>query len=98
MLIISVQITKIIDEREKCDAGCVVMRWSNSKEKMSIISVRDNENNRWKRDAKKRQTNKQTKAEKNKEGWKAIAKVLAIAKWFCCVFKLGFLQWIVKVF
>ena len=58
MLIISVQITKIIDEREKCDAGCVVMRWSNSKEKMSIISVRDNENNRWKRDAKKK-ANKQ---------------------------------------
>ena len=46
---------------------------------MSIISVRDNENNRSKRDAKKK-TNKQTKAEKNKEGWKAIAKVLAIAK------------------
>ena len=32
MLIISVEILKIIDEREKekCDARCVVMRWSNS--------------------------------------------------------------------
>ena len=68
MLIISVQITKIIDEREKCYAGCVVMRWSNSKEKMSIISVRDNENNRWKRDAKKRQTNKQSQKRIRRDG------------------------------
>ena len=32
---------------------------------MPIISVRDNENNRWKRNEKK-QTNKQTKTEMNK--------------------------------
>ena len=30
MPIISVEIMKIIDEREKCDTRCVVMRWSNS--------------------------------------------------------------------
>ena len=30
MPIISVEIMKIIDEREKCDTKCVVMRWSNS--------------------------------------------------------------------
>ena len=44
------------------------MRWSNSKEKMSIISVRDNENNRWKRDAKKRQTNKQSQKRIRRDG------------------------------
>ena len=31
MLIISVEIMKTIDEREKCDTRCAVMRWSNSK-------------------------------------------------------------------
>ena len=40
---------------------------------MPIISVRDNENNRWKRNAKK-QTNKQKMTEKNKLGTEAIAK------------------------
>ena len=30
MPIISVEIIKIIDERERCDIRCVVMRWSNS--------------------------------------------------------------------
>ena len=30
MLIISVEIMKTIDERERCDTRCVVMRWSNS--------------------------------------------------------------------
>ena len=39
---------------------------------MKIIGERETQ--------KKWQTKKQTKAEKNKEGWKAIAKVLAIAK------------------
>ena len=33
---------------------------------MSAISDRDNENNRGKRNAKKKQTNKQIKTEKNK--------------------------------
>ena len=36
---------------------------------MFIISVRDNENNRWKRIAKKKRI-KQTKTDKNKEGQK----------------------------
>ena len=30
MPIICAEIMKIIDEREKCDTKCVVMRWSNS--------------------------------------------------------------------
>ena len=49
MLIISVEIMKIIHEREKCDTKCFVMRWSNSEvqlrqQKKAIISVTDNEN------------------------------------------------------
>ena len=40
---------------------------------MPIISVRDKENNRWKRNAKK-QTNKQTKTEKNSGEAEAIVK------------------------
>ena len=31
MPIISVEIIKIIDGREKCDTKCLVMRWSDSK-------------------------------------------------------------------
>ena len=30
MPIISVEIKKTIDERERCDTSCVVMGWSNS--------------------------------------------------------------------
>ena len=30
MSIISVEIMKTIDERERCDIWCVVMRWSNN--------------------------------------------------------------------
>ena len=30
MPIISVEIIKIIDERERCDTRCVVIKWSNS--------------------------------------------------------------------
>ena len=30
MLIVSIEIGKIIDETERCDTKCVVMRWSNS--------------------------------------------------------------------
>ena len=57
MLIISVEIMKIIHEREKCDTKCFVMRWSNSEvqlrqQKKAIISVTDNENDTWKRNAK----------------------------------------------
>ena len=59
---------------------------------MSIISVRNNENNRWKRNAKKKK--KKTKTEKNK-GYRSYNERVR-AKWFCCVFKLGFLQLISK--
>ena len=64
---------------------------------MLLISVRDSENNRWKRDAKK-------KIEKNKQrqkrtkggggGWSYSGRVRA--KWVCCAFKLGFLQLLCK--
>ena len=30
MPIISVETMKIIDEKERCDTSCVVMRWSNT--------------------------------------------------------------------
>ena len=58
---------------------------------MQIISAGDNENNRWKRNAKKtkKQKNK-TKTEKNK-GDGSYSEMVG-AKWFCCAFKLGFLQ------
>ena len=60
---------------------------------MPIISVRDNENNSWKRNAEKKQQ-KETKTEKNK-GDKSYSERVR-AKWFCCTFKLGFLQLIYK--
>ena len=48
---------KIKDSKENCDTKCVVMRWGNNEvqfrqKKMPIFSVRDNETNRWKRNAK----------------------------------------------
>ena len=69
---------------------------------MPIIGVRDNENNRWERNAKKKNpattTKNQTKKEKSKAeregGWSYSERVRA--KLFCCVFKLGFLQLIYK--
>ena len=57
---------------------------------MPIISVTDNENNRWKRNARK----SQTKSEKKK--WGRIYKERVRAKWFCCAFKLGLFQLIGK--
>ena len=60
---------------------------------MPIISVRDNENNSWKKNAKKKP--KQTKTEKNKGNGSYSERMKA--KWFCCAFKLGFLQLICKV-
>ena len=56
---------------------------------MPIINVRDNENNRWKRNAKR----KRAKAEKR--GERSHSKRMR-AKWFCCAFKLGFLHLICK--
>ena len=63
---ISVEIMKIINQRESCDTRIVVMRWSNNEvwliqKKMPIISVRDNEYNRWKRNAKKKQQQQRQK-------------------------------------
>ena len=57
---------------------------------MPIISVRDNKNNRWKREAK----------DKDREEWRGDASYSESvrAEWFCCAFKLGFLQLICKAF
>ena len=67
MPIISVEILKTIDERKRSDTRCVETRWNNSE---VLISVRDNENNRWNRNGKKpkkqQQKKKQTKTGKNK--------------------------------
>ena len=55
---------------------------------MLIISVRDNENNRRKRKAK-------NKGRKEQMGDTSYSKIVR-AKWFCCAFKLGFIQSICK--
>ena len=55
---------------------------------MPIINVRDNENNRWKRKAK----NKDRKMQRSGASYSEIVR----AKWFCCAFKLGFVQLICK--
>lgn len=59
------------DERERSDTRCDVMRWSNSDVeiriwKMPIISVEENENNRWMRNAKNKKA-KLTTTKKNKD-------------------------------
>ena len=55
---------------------------------MQIISVRDNENNLWKRNAKK---TPKIKIKKKNKGDRSYSERVR-AKRFCCVFKLGFLQ------
>ena len=55
---------------------------------MPIISVRDNENNRWKSKEKKTTTNKQI--QKGERGHGSRESEMMRAKWFCCAFKLGF--------
>ena len=55
---------------------------------MVIISVRDNENNRWKRNTK----NKDRKEQRGDANFRESVR----AKWFCCAFKLSFLQLIGK--
>ena len=71
---------------------------------MPIISLRDNENNRRKRNTKakkqiKRKTNKQTNNKKRnteeEKGDRSYSETVK-AKWFCCTFKLGFLQLLCK--
>ena len=59
---------------------------------MPIISVKDNKNNRSKRNAKTQKQNNNKK--KNKEEGSSSERVRY--KWFCCVFKLGLLQLICK--
>ena len=62
---------------------------------MSVICVRDNTSNRWKRNAKKKakqnkiqkKKKKKTKAENNK-GYGSYSERVR-AKWFCCAFKLA---------
>ena len=56
---------------------------------MPIISVRDHENNIWKRNAKKKQRQERTR------GDRSYSKRVR-AKWFCCAFILGFLQLLYK--
>ena len=51
---------------------------------MQIINVRDNENNRWKRKAKDKDRKKQRSGISYGESVRS--------KWFCCMFKLGFVQ------
>ena len=55
---------------------------------MPIINVRDNENNGWKKEAKNKDRKKQKSGGSYSENLRA--------KWFCCVFKLGFAQLICK--
>ena len=64
---------------------------------MPITSVRDNENNRWKRNEKKKKTDKQTNKDKKEQGGDRSSSERVRAKWFCCAFKLGLLQLICKV-
>ena len=58
---------------------------------MLIISKRDSENDRWKRNSEKK---KEKMTEKN-EGDKSYNEWVR-PKWFCCAFKLCFLQLICK--
>ena len=58
---------------------------------MLIISVRDNDNNGSKRNA----TKKKNKDRKERMGDTSYSKSVR-SKWFCCSFKLGFLQLICK--
>ena len=57
---------------------------------MLIISVRDNENNGWNRNAGKN-NDKKGKKKKKKQGEKSYSERVR-AKWFRCAFKLGFPQ------
>ena len=58
---------------------------------MLIISVWGNENNKWKRKGKKNKD--------KKKQWRCTSYSESVrAKWFCCAFKLGFVQLICKAF
>ena len=60
---------------------------------MPIISVRGNEKNRWRRNVKKQKTDKQ-RHEKTKGDRSYSERLRAI--WYCCAFKLRFVQLIGK--
>ena len=90
---------RTIDERERSDTRCDVMRWSNSDVeiriwKMPIISVEENENNRWMRNANIKKKQKQQQLKKNKVTKKRTRgdrrySERERAKWFCCAFKFS---------
>ena len=61
---------------------------------MQIISVRGKENNRWKRNTHKK--TKKIKGRKEQGGGDRSYTERVRAKWFCCAFKLGFLQLLCK--
>ena len=61
---------------------------------MPIISVRDDENNRWKRNTHTKKTDN-NKDRKEQQGGASYSERVR-AKWFYCAFKLGFLQLICK--
>ena len=56
---------------------------------MPIISVRDNENNRWNRNIKMQQKSQNKPKQKRTREAEAIVKSVR-ATWFCCAFKLVF--------
>ena len=55
---------------------------------MSIINVKDNENNRGKRKEKNKQKNKDRKKQRSGASYSENVR----AKWSCCAFKLGFVR------
>ena len=63
-----------------------------------MISVRDNENNGWKRNAKKQQQQQQKNPKKDikEQGGDGNYSKRVRSKWFCCAFKLDLLQVICK--
>ena len=64
---------------------------------MPIISVRDNESNRWKRNKTTTTTTANKQRQERARGDRSYSERVR-AKLFCCAFKLGFLQLICKAF
>ena len=63
---------------------------------MLIISVRDNENNRWKGNENNNSNNNNNNKKTEKARGDRSYSERVRAKLFCCVFKLGFVQLICK--
>ena len=84
---------------EKTDVIQVVLLWDeliarcNYDSEDADNSVRDNENCRWKRNINNNNNNNNDKPQRQKKarGNKSYSKRVT-ATWFCCAFKLGFLQ------